>query len=105
MFSINSYIETPHPIANDCFTEYVKENATLNVYVTTKQLYESTEGWNGFSNIVEKFIIPSEENTHIEIINETSSSEKTLIYNLNGQRVESTNKGIYIKNGKKALVK
>lgn len=46
----------------------------------------------------------SETPTHVEAIRETSSTD-TPIYNLNGQRVESTSKGIYIKNGKKFLVK
>lgn len=42
--------------------------------------------------------------SHVEAIRETSSTD-TPIYNLNGQRVESTSKGIYIKNRKKVLVK
>lgn len=46
----------------------------------------------------------SETPTHVEAIRETSSTD-TPIYNLNGQRVEPTSKGIYIKNGKKVLVK
>ncbi len=46
----------------------------------------------------------SETPSHVEAIRETSSTD-TPIYNLNGQRVEPTSKGIYIKNRKKVLVK
>ena len=46
----------------------------------------------------------SGEATSIEFINRNVET-KAVIYNLNGQRVEKPSKGIYIKNGKKVVIK
>ena len=46
----------------------------------------------------------SGEATSIEFINRDVET-KAVIYNLNGQRVEKPSKGIYIKNGKKVVIK
>lgn len=46
----------------------------------------------------------SGEVTSIESINRDVET-KAVIYNMNGQRVETPNKGFYIKNGKKVIIK
>jgi len=61
LMEVNAYSKEPQAFASNCFADNVKENATLNVYVGTKPVYESTGGWNEFKNIVEKFIIPHNE--------------------------------------------
>ena len=43
--------------------------------------------------------------TDINIDNNTVAGEKDVYYNLQGVRVANPGKGIYIKNGKKVLVK
>lgn len=47
----------------------------------------------------------SDTPTHVEAIRETSSSDTPTIYNLQGQRMQSTSRGINIVNGKKVFVK
>lgn len=49
-------------------------------------------------------IIDGEETNAIEGL-ELNSQKANVIYNLNGQRVEKAKKGLYIVNGKKAIVK
>jgi hypothetical protein len=51
-----------------------------------------------------KFVIDCEETTGIDGI-ATESVSRGEVYNLNGQRVASPRKGLYIQNGKKVLVK
>ena len=43
--------------------------------------------------------------SHVEAIRETSLSDTPIIYNLQGQRMQSTSRGINIVNGKKIFVK
>ena len=47
----------------------------------------------------------SDTPTHVEAIRETSPSDTPVIYNLQGQRMQSTSRGINIVNGKKFIVK
>lgn len=47
----------------------------------------------------------SDTPTHVEAIRETSSSDTPIIYNLQGQRMQSTSRGINIVSGKKVFVK
>lgn len=65
---ITSFIEEPFEIPETTFQnydqdtyEYVFTDATLYVPVGTKELYESTPGWNLFKNIVEMGLTPVEE--------------------------------------------
>ena len=48
---------------------------------------------------------PQETPTPVEAIRETASGEPVVLYKMNGLRVKSAEKGIYIRNGKKILVK
>ena len=50
------------------------------------------------------FIVDGEITTAIEGLN-VEQNENGNVYNLNGQRVEKAQKGLYIKNGKKVVVK
>jgi len=43
--------------------------------------------------------------TPVEDILTTSDSSKDDYYNLNGQKVQTVKKGIYIKNGKKVIIR
>lgn len=59
---IKVHIRQPFTISDRCFTGFssyaVKENATLYVPFGTKSLYEQTDGWKDFKNIVEMEIDP-----------------------------------------------
>ena len=78
-------------------TEAVFESATLYVPKGTRELYMATDGWNRFLNIVEY------DATSISSVR--SASDSKAIYNINGHRLASPQKGIYIQNGKKHVVK
>ena len=45
------------------------------------------------------------DTTEIEYVDAASQHEETIIYDLMGRRVEKMDKGIYIVNGKKVIVK
>ena len=59
---IKVHIRQPFTISDRCFTGFssyaVKENATLYVPFGTKSLYEQTDGWKDFKNIVEMEMDP-----------------------------------------------
>lgn len=59
---IKVHIRKPFALSNRCFNGFsdyaVKENATLYVPFGTKSLYEQTDGWKDFKNIVEMEMDP-----------------------------------------------
>lgn len=85
------------------FSQPTFNNAILYVPDGTIEKYKATEGWKDFLNIKEGLPSTSIDNA---VINKVDNS---IIYNLNGQRVgnnlDGLSKGIYIKNGKKHVVK
>jgi hypothetical protein len=54
---------------------------------------------------VDHFFIDGNETTGIEGLEIVNSNNNGKIYNLNGQQVKTTQKGLYIMNGKKVVVK
>jgi hypothetical protein len=78
----------------------VYANATLYVPAGTKTLYASTDGWKNFKNIVQM-----EDADRITDIVNSHVGTDGAVYNLNGQKVRLVSKGIYIRNGKKVLVR
>ena len=63
--TITSHITSPFTVTNIGFSEEVYQTATLYVPQGTKALYEATEGWKQFANIVE---MGGEEETPAEAI-------------------------------------
>ena len=88
-------IEKPFPISNQVFV-WVTDNATLYVPYGTKSMYQATEGWKEFKNIVEM-----EKNAVREVSRSAETDDVT--YSITGARVESPHKGVYIRNGKKEI--
>jgi len=82
----------------DTFSSETYRDATLYVPKGMKETYASTWVWSEFENIEEM----SDEMMGISI---TEVSTKTKSYNLRGQKVESPQHGIVIKDGKKVFVK
>ena len=74
------------------------ENCILNVPAGCVDKYKAADGWSSFKNIVDVTGIR-------EIKNETKGNDRW--YSLDGRELKSqpTMKGIYIKNGKKVVVK
>ena len=91
--------EAPEPIYLDLGKNAsdIYQNATLYVPKGTRELYMATDGWNRFLNIVEYGA------TGISSVR--SASDSKAIYNINGHRLASPQKGIYIQNGKKYIAK
>lgn len=59
-------------------------------------MYQATEGWKEFKNIVEM-----EKNAVREVSRSAETDDVT--YSITGARVESPHKGVYIRNGKKEI--
>ena len=72
---------------------------TLYVPKGSKQRYMEAEYWNLFPNIKEYDV------TGINNVTLDSNASNCPIYNMNGQRVDGSYKGVVIQNGKKRLAK
>lgn len=95
-----SYIRQPFKVAPTTFENVPTSSATLYVPKGTKEVYQSTEGWNVFKNILEI------ENSDVKGIS-MGRQHFTSIYKLNGQKSEDATKysGVLIRNKKKYIVK
>ena len=106
---IVSLIEEPFAVS--CW-DFVNKDIPLYIPKGTKELYQSTEGWKDFSNIIEI------ENTGIDLLTPDTAlksyGNKTAlgIYTLQGmkvaddvERLKELPRGIYIVNGKNVAVK
>lgn len=88
---------------NDAFVDSYIDYATLHVLDASVNLYKSAEPWKNFKEIIA--LTDSDPNPSGIVTTELSDDDKAVIYDLNGRRVEQPSKGIYIKNGKKVVVK
>lgn len=103
--TVKSMLEEPFELSSYAFStlsnttwQFEFTTATLYVPAGTKEKYEATSAWNLFPSIVEM------DATGIGTV-QVSDDDDAPVYNLNGQRVNTIGKGIYIKNGKKVLVR
>lgn len=83
------------PLSCRSFEEYTLY--TLYVPKGSKQRYMEAEYWNLFPNIKEYDV------TGINNVTLDSDASNCPIYNMNGQRVDGSYKGVVIQNGKKRL--
>ena len=90
---INSAISEPFSIG-EAFDYGSKQ--TLYVPTGTKSKYQSVSGWKRFKNIEEK---------DMGIDDVRVSEDNAAVYDLQGRRVENPSKGLYIKGGKKIVLK
>ncbi len=101
--SVTSLNTTPPEIDDYTFDESTYSNATLQVPIGCKNIYWLHPCWEKFKKIeeLEDEDVSSIKNTLID------SEDGGCIYNLNGMKVDGNNlgKGIYIKNGKKVIIK
>ena len=75
------------------------EEATLYVPESAIDAYRATAPWSGFGTIV------ALEATPVESISKKAEDGITTYYDLQGRKVMSPTKGLYLMNGKKVLVK
>lgn len=99
--SVITKITSPRAFDNDTFYSSggsIYSNAILYVPKGTIDLYNSTEGWNNFMNIVD---------TDPTGINKVmfNGGKNALIFDLYGRQLSQPQKGINIINGKKVIVK
>ena len=105
--TVISLIENPFTIkgkASDfrTFSPNTFLNATLYVPKGTIEKYKATDGWKDFVFMEEG--VPSGIDA---VVKAKNKNDKTTIYDLNGRKLvgEPAQKGIYISNGRKVVVK
>lgn len=77
------------------------DNCVLYVPIGASPTYMKYEGWKDFKSIIEE----ESKSTSIIAINNNIPMEDNVFYNLKGQRVNMPQKGIYIRNGKKVILR
>ena len=75
--------------------------AYLHVPAASIENYKAKTPWNEFGKIVAL----TEEGTDIEKLKSENGTTESMFFDLNGRRVQKAQKGIYIQNRKKVLVK
>ena len=92
--------EKNYVISNNKIRPAGSTGATINPYRAYIQVDQPGEEARALT-----FFVDGETTTAIEGLNATNFGNNCDIFNLNGQRVNKAHKGIYIINGKKAVVK
>lgn len=77
-------------------------SATLHVPASSINDYKNTASWSGFGKIV---ALKDGDPSGVKAIKNGEQNDNAPVFNLNGQRVDTPAKGIYIKNGRKVLMK
>lgn len=106
---VYSHITIPFEINNDTFLDYywneetwesvpIPSPATLHVPIGTKAKYEALPGWTWFANIVED--LPNDV-----ISPKVHKSDTDAWYDLQGVKIDKPQKGVFIKNGRKVILK
>ena len=95
------YAEHVPETANSTFANVKLENATLHVPASALDAYKIQNPWSSFKNI----IALTEEETKIKEPPSDFPSMGREIFNLNGQRITTLQKGLNIVDGKKFWIK
>ena len=88
----------PPALGGEAFSD-IPEEATLYVPEGSVAAYSADEGWNLFKKILSLNELP----TSIEAVK--TDTDNSAVYNLSGQRMSNSGRGIFIKNGKKLIFK
>ena len=86
---------------SDAFDGSYPENATLHVPAASIDSYKATTPWSSFGKIVAL----TDEETGIDVLKQENGTRKSEIYDLSGRRVQKAQRGIFIQNGKKVMVR
>lgn len=97
------YAESVPTTNSYAFSDSPVENATLHVPASAVDAYKAATPWSNFKEIV-ALTNDDPQPTGIDKIVVTDNS-KDVFYDLNGRWVDNPSKGLYIKNGKKYVVK
>jgi hypothetical protein len=94
---INARMANPPALQASAFTGVDKDVCRLIVPAASVDTYNETPGWMAFNNIV--------ADSGTEGIDSMEADSDDVRYNLSGQRINTTEKGIVIINGKKHYIK
>ena len=97
--TVISKIEKPYAVVGNIFSDYTFKNATLYVPKGTIDQYKATWSWNEFQYIEEG------DGSDGIAFNNCETTTYNRIYNVNGQTVKNPAKGVFIRNGKKVLMR
>ena len=101
LLDVYCYAEKVPSTNSNAFSGSYPGYVTLHVPDASIESYKATEPWSGFGKIVA--LTPEE--TGIDELKGENGKVKTEIFDLSGRRVQKAQKGIYIQNGKKVMVK
>ncbi len=93
------YAEKVPSTAHDAFYSMDAIHATLHVPASALESYKVANPWSSFGSIV------ALTDKEMGINEPTIDNSQLTIYDLSGRRVEKAEKGIYIVNGKKVVIK
>ena len=93
--------EKNYVLSNNKIYSVGAAGATINPYRAYIQIDQNVGG----DARALSFFIDGDETTGIEGINAETKAIEGTVYNLQGQRVEKAQKGLFIKNGKKVVIK
>ena len=101
LLDVYCYAEKVPSTNSNAFDGSYPEYATLHVPDASVESYKATTPWRSFGKIVA--LTPEE--TGIDELKGENGKVKTALYDLSGRRVQKAQKGIFIQNGKKVMVK
>ena len=101
LLDVYCHAEKVPSTGSDAFVDSNIENATLHVLSSSVELYKAASPWKEFGNIVAL----TDEETGIEELKAGNGTKASVLFDLNGRRVQKAQKGLYIQNGRKVLVK
>ena len=101
LLDVYCYAEKVPSTESDAFNGSYPEYITLHVPDASVESYKATAPWSAFGKIVAL----TDEETGIDELKGENGKVKTALYDLSGRRVQKAQKGIFIQNGKKVMVK
>lgn len=101
LLDVYCYAKKVPSTERDAFDGSYPENATLHVPAASINSYKAKSPWKEFGNIVAL----TDEETGIEERKAGNGTTGTVFFDLNGRRVQKAQKGLYIQNGCKVLIK
>ena len=101
LLDVYCYAEKVPNTESDAFEDSYPEYATLHVPAASIDSYKAKSPWSSFGKIVAL----TDEETGIEELKAGNGTKASVLFDLNGRRVQKAQKGLYIQNGRKVLVK
>ena len=101
LLDVYCYAEKVPSTDSYAFDGSYPEYITLHVSDASIDSYKATVPWSSFGKIVAL----TDEETGIEELKAGNGTKASVLFDLNGRRVQKAQKGLYIQYGRKVLVK